>query len=1036
MVKRDKDLALLNINAHFRIDSSCILSVRGRVQEISDPRLIDQATAFELLGNAIDADAADDPERVAHLAMSAFEQLAGVTISEFPQKLDIAAFAAEKLLEAGHPAQADEVLAVNPLQLSQLPRDHPSRLRFELAQTRALSFSDKNEVALHTRLTLQSRVLSTFGPSSDESLSNQLRIANLKLELGDYSQARAELEALQRSTNRDRIRGDPLRTSAIRALANALGLQGSAKKSLALLGQLRQELVGVYGPNDGRIVHVDDQIVRMQIRLDELELALQGASKVFLWRREHLGFSNVNTLQSCWTLALLYKELGRYDSARALIYTLLDESKRGGSSIPKQLTLKTLATLGSIEGADGNFEAATDIWRSVWQKYVAILGENSFDTAGALMNYALLLIQNGRVDIICPTLREKAAENRIGPSPDVQLKALSKILLGLCLLTEAPSRQAVEEGLAGIEGAWIDLKRRDGANSYSAMYALSTLAWADYQYGKRETAKLHLRALVALGEQLRRSTPARSYTHDFWFSKWIVDRSQNLGYRTLALLHAEDGEVEEALRISELARDRRLRDRFVEQKWLAGMLPGHALEKLQNLTSAVQALDEKLALEDRVVERVNLESQRTLAVGECDGLTRKAVRRYGVNASYSDLPSVRQLRALLPAGTAAASIQRSGDRWWALVIDRESPARIVILNRDPDLSSVARAWTGLLGSVPSRAWPMPGNHLVLDYERPIGAIGHYLTQHELGERLGRDIFDPLLSAAPKARRFVIVADDELTGVPFAALPIGGSPAIEKIEIAYAPSLATYAMLRRWRGRPVWAQDLLAFAVDAVSQDKSSPVADVGVYAGLAPRVLAYASEHPLPFAAREIEAVSRNFSASRVSIFRGSQASKATLLSASRDGSLQGYRYVHLAAHAFAFPNSPERSMLVLSATESAGAAERVLTAAELSNLKMGSELIVLSACGTAVGRYEQGQGLLGFAFAALAAGNQSAVLSLWEVADDLTERFMASFYERLQRGLQAAQALGETQREFARDPDPRINNPSTWGAFVLYGRS
>lgn len=128
--------------------------------------------------------------------------------------------------------------------------------------------------------------------------------------------------------------------------------------------------------------------------------------------------------------------------------------------------------------------------------------------------------------------------------------------------------------------------------------------------------------------------------------------------------------------------------------------------------------------------------------------------------------------------------------------------------------------------------------------------------------------------------------------------------------------------------------------------------------------------------------------------------------------------------------------MLVLSATESAGAAERVLTAAELSNLKMGSELIVLSACGTAVGRYEQGQGLLGFAFAALAAGNQSAVLSLWEVADDLTERFMASFYERLQRGLQAAQALGETQREFARDPDPRINNPSTWGAFVLYGRS
>jgi CHAT domain-containing protein len=160
------------------------------------------------------------------------------------------------------------------------------------------------------------------------------------------------------------------------------------------------------------------------------------------------------------------------------------------------------------------------------------------------------------------------------------------------------------------------------------------------------------------------------------------------------------------------------------------------------------------------------------------------------------------------------------------------------------------------------------------------------------------------------------------------------------------------------------------------------------------------------------------------------------MLKASRDGSLQSYHYVHLAAHAFAFPDNPERSVLVLNAPSTAAAAERVLTAAELSNLRMGSELIVLSACGTAVGRYERGQGLLGFAFAALAAGNEAAVLSLWEVADDLTMRFMARFYEQLRRGMRPSEALAATQREFAHDPDPRISNPSSWAAFVLYGGS
>jgi CHAT domain-containing protein len=192
----------------------------------------------------------------------------------------------------------------------------------------------------------------------------------------------------------------------------------------------------------------------------------------------------------------------------------------------------------------------------------------------------------------------------------------------------------------------------------------------------------------------------------------------------------------------------------------------------------------------------------------------------------------------------------------------------------------------------------------------------------------------------------------------------------------------------------------------------------------------------LPHAPKEVEAVSHNFAPARTTLARGPDASKAALIRASSDGSLAQYRYVHIAAHAFSLPDDADRSMLILNAAGAAGAASRVLTAAELANLRMGSELLVLAACRTGVGRYEPGQGLLGFSFAALAAGNQAAVLSLWEVADDLTERFMTAFFERLRRGMRPSAALATIQREFARDPDPRVNDPSSWAAFVLYGRS
>jgi CHAT domain-containing protein len=124
----------------------------------------------------------------------------------------------------------------------------------------------------------------------------------------------------------------------------------------------------------------------------------------------------------------------------------------------------------------------------------------------------------------------------------------------------------------------------------------------------------------------------------------------------------------------------------------------------------------------------------------------------------------------------------------------------------------------------------------------------------------------------------------------------------------------------------------------------------------------------------------------------------------------------------------------VLARRDAGSATDGYLTAAQIAGLSMRAELVTLSACDSGVGRHESGQGLLGLAFAVLAAGNRAALLSLWPVADDTTAEFMARFYARLRAGRPPAAALAETKREFARSPDPRLNAAHTWAAFVLYG--
>jgi CHAT domain-containing protein len=121
------------------------------------------------------------------------------------------------------------------------------------------------------------------------------------------------------------------------------------------------------------------------------------------------------------------------------------------------------------------------------------------------------------------------------------------------------------------------------------------------------------------------------------------------------------------------------------------------------------------------------------------------------------------------------------------------------------------------------------------------------------------------------------------------------------------------------------------------------------------------------------------------------------------------------------------------------GRDDGLLTAEEISLLDLSNvELVVLSACETALGKAEAGEGMLGLRRTFRQSGARTVISSLWSVKDRSTNLLMQSFYERLWlRGQGTLEALRGAQLEMLKRN--RIENegdglPSTWGAFLLDG--
>jgi CHAT domain-containing protein/uncharacterized protein HemY len=117
----------------------------------------------------------------------------------------------------------------------------------------------------------------------------------------------------------------------------------------------------------------------------------------------------------------------------------------------------------------------------------------------------------------------------------------------------------------------------------------------------------------------------------------------------------------------------------------------------------------------------------------------------------------------------------------------------------------------------------------------------------------------------------------------------------------------------------------------------------------------------------------------------------------------------------------------------SGDADDGILTALEVAQLDLhGTELVVLSACDTAVGEVQNGEGVYGLRRALALAGAQTQIASLWKVSDAATRVFMVDYYRRLMKGAGRSAALRQAQRAML--ADARLAHPFYWASLVPIG--
>ncbi len=407
-------------------------------------------------------------------------------------------------------------------------------------------------------------------------------------------------------------------------------------------------------------------------------------------------------------------------------------------------------------------------------------------------------------------------------------------------------------------------------------------------------------------------------------------------------------------------------------------------------------------------------------------------------------------RELVDSDTLLLEYALGDERSYLWAISNRDYVSYVLPSRAQIEQSARRVYELLTARIAATPTPEAGRRLVEDADRQYWQEASRLSNMLLGP----------IAKQMSGKRLLLVTDGALQYLPFAALPIPGArdptvPMLVQHEIINLPSASVLAVLRRDSGIKSEPRKAVAVLADPIfghddprlpasnsdsraAGPANSASADSENLRGSAnqsnrgsgstqdttqrfPRLIATGAE-----ADDIIAAAPEGMSLKAL----GFDASRATAMS----GNLANYHIVHFATHSVLNNEDPGLSGVMLSMFDKQGRPQDgFLRLHDIYSLKLPADLVVLSACNTALGKPVRGEGLVGMLRGFMYAGAKRVLASYWKVDDEATAELMRRFYlELLKQHHSPAAALRQAQ--LAMLHVDRWHSPFYWAAFVLEG--
>lgn len=297
----------------------------------------------------------------------------------------------------------------------------------------------------------------------------------------------------------------------------------------------------------------------------------------------------------------------------------------------------------------------------------------------------------------------------------------------------------------------------------------------------------------------------------------------------------------------------------------------------------------------------------------------------------------------------------------------------------------------------------------------------------------------------KGKRLIIVPDGKLQYFPFGGLPEPGvaenRPLVVDHEIVYEPSASVLKLIRQtgeMNKRPEPSKDVLVYADPVYSKTDGRLTHNDSPDGGFVSTILGHFRSvesidklQRLPATEDEAKSIADTVGSNRTTVRTGFAANRTNALAAD----VSDYKVLHFATHGLIDETRPELSGIVLSMFDREGKPQDggFIRMQDVYGLNLNTDLVVLSACDTGLGKVIKGEGIMSLNNAFLQSGAKSVVSSLWKVDDTVTRELMSEFYRGIvSDGLTPAAALRHAQIKMFNDP--RFSSPFYWAAFTAQG--